>query len=148
MPSLEQIAAAFTVVGGTLALIQLTAIVLRLNRRPKLTLRMAPADVRQEAGRRLVVLHVITTNSGSLSARNILWNYDLPPTFRPVGSEEHHRRAGSVTIARALEHLHPQVETHHEMTIEVPADVNDFQLAYRIHLEDAQPQAGTLAVQL
>ena len=102
-----------------------------------------------EEGRRIATFQLITTNSGTLSARNILWNYDLPPTFRVLGSDaEHHERVDRVTVARDLEHLHPRVETHHELAVEIPQDVRGFELRYRIHLEDARPQTGLVPVNL
>ena len=148
MPSLQQVAAVFTIVGGSLALIQLTAILIRLNRRPRLKVHLG--SVRKEArdARLIVVLHLITTNSGALSARNILWNYDLPLGFRVLRPDEHYERVDRVTVARALEQLHPRVETHHELTVEVPDDVKDFELRFRIHLEDLKPQAGSIPVKL
>jgi hypothetical protein len=149
VPSIDQIAAVFTIVAGTFALIQLTVILLRLNRRPRLTVRIGEVRDVSEDGRRIYALQLITTNSGSLSARNILWNYDLPATFRVLGSDaEHHARLDRVTVARALEQLHPRVETHHELTIEIPRDAADFELRYRIHLEDARPQIGFVRVNL
>lgn len=149
VPSIDQVAAVFTIVAGSFALIQLTAILLRLNRRPRLTVRIGEVRDASEEGRRICTLQLITTNSGTLSARNILWNYDLPATFRVLGSDaEHHERLDRVTVARALEHLHPRVETHHELTMEIPGDVKGFELHYRIHLEDARPQTGFVPINL
>lgn len=149
MPSIDQIAAVFTIAAGTLALIQLTAIFVRVNRHPILTVRLGEVSDGSQGGRRVCILELITTNTGSLSARNILWNYDLPASFRVLGPDsEHHPRLDRVTVARALEHLHPSVETHHELTLEIPPSVPDFDLRYRIHLEDARPQSGIVRVSL
>ena len=148
VPSLQQIAAVFTIVGGSLGLIQLTAILVRLNRRPRLKVRLE--SVRKEAhdARLIVVLHLITTNSGTLSARNILWNYDFPLGFRVMKPDEHHERMDRVTVARALEQLHPRVETHHELAVEAADGVKDFELRFRVHLEDLKPQVGTIMIRL
>ena len=149
MPRLSEVAAVFTIAGGSLALIQLTAIIRRLNRRARLTVRIGTVREGTEDGRRAVTLQVITTNTGSLSARNILWNYDLPPTFRVLDSDtQHHQLRDRLTVARALDHLHPRVETRHELTIERPREIHDFELRYRIHLEDSRPQTGLLIVKL
>lgn len=147
VPTLEQVAAVFTIAGGSLALIQLTAILVRLNRRPRLQLRVGSVRELTEDGRSVTVLQIVTTNAGTLSARNILWNYDLPPGCRVIGSDaERHEREGRTTIARDLDHLHPNVETHHELSLEVPSAPVEFEVRYRVHLEDARPQAGVLRV--
>jgi hypothetical protein len=148
VPSLDHLAAIFTIAAGSLALIQLTAILLRVNRRPRLSVQLGLTRRGTEAGSQVIQIPLITTNTGSLSARNILWNYDLPVGFLVLGSDEHHTRADRVTVARALEYLHPRVETHHELTIRVPENVNEFELRYRIHMEDARPQTGTVQVKV
>jgi len=102
-----------------------------------------------KAGREVVVLPLITTNSGSLSARNILWNYDLPSSLTIVSpGAEHHEHASRTTIARALEHLHPQVEAHHEIVVEHTPDFGDFAVWYRIHLEDSRPIRGSMQIKM
>lgn len=132
-----------------MALIQLTAILFRVSRRPRLRVRIGSVKEAGEDGLRTAVVQIITTNSGSLSARNVLWNYDLPSGFRVLGSEaELHERQDRVTVVRALEHLHPNVETHHELTVETPLGLASFEVRYRIHLADARPQAGLLSVAL
>jgi hypothetical protein len=149
MPTLSEVAALFTIVGGSLALIQLTAILLRVNRRPRLRVRIGTVKEASENDVRTAALQIITTNSGSLSARNVLWNYDLPSGFRVLGGDaEMHERQDRVTVVRALEHLHPNVETHHELTVELPFGMTTFEVRYRIHLADARPQAGLLSVAL
>jgi hypothetical protein len=146
---LSELAALFTIVGGSLALIQLTAILFRVSRRPRLRVRIGTVRQLGEDGERTAALQIITTNSGTLSARNVLWNYDLPAGFRVLGSEaELHERLDRVTVVRALEHLHPSVETHHELTVEIPLGLANFEMRYRIHLADARPQAGLLSVTL
>jgi hypothetical protein len=147
--TVNDVAALFTIVGGSLALIQLTAILFRLSRRPQLRVRIGAVKEAGEDGVRTVVLQIITTNSGSLSAQNVLWNYDLPSALRVLGSDaELHQRQDRVTVVRALEHLHPNVETHHELTLEIPLGLASFDVHYRIHLADARPQAGLLSVAL
>jgi hypothetical protein len=148
VPSLDQIAAAFTIAAGSLALIQLTAILVRVNRRARLAVQIGPIRRGAEAGPQVIQIPVITTNIGSLSAKNILWNYDLPASSRVLGSDQHHTRADRVTVARALDYLHPNVETHHELAIELPPEVTTFELRYRIHLEDSRPQVGTIQVKV
>jgi hypothetical protein len=148
VPSLDHIAAIFTIAAGSLALIQLTAILLRVNRRPRLAVQLGMVRRGTEAASQVIQIPLITTNTGSLSARNILWNYDLPAGFRVLGSDEHHMRADRVTVARALEYLHPRVETHHELAIELPETVTEFDLRYRIHMEDSRPQTGTIQVKV
>jgi hypothetical protein len=149
VPTLGEVTALFTIVGGSLALIQLTAILFRVSRRPRLRVRIATVKEARDDGVRTAALQIITTNSGSLSARNVLWNYDLPSGFRVLGSDaELHERQDGVTVVRALEHLHPNVETHHALTVEIPLGLASFEVRYRIHLADARPQTGQLSVAL
>jgi len=52
-----------------------------------------------------------------------------------LGSEaEMHERQDRVTVVRALEHLHPNFETHHELTVEIPLGLASFEVRCRMHL--------------
>lgn len=147
MPDIYAIAAIFTIVGGTLALIQLFAILSRLNRRPRLRVSVEATKENPGSGDDVVVLMLSTTNWGSVTAHSILWNYDLPTQRVLLDSEsDYDEHEGITTIARSIDHLHPRVAITHQLRLAWPDAARDLSVQYRIHLEDLPPQSGELAV--